>query len=747
MRTCYIFIVLLLLFSNVLSGQDSGKWVTGKVVEYHEDEHQHELVGVNIYWKDTQTGTTTNINGEFRIERREGNSWLVASYTGFQNDTLNVSEKGDVLIVLKGSIELDEIEFVLKQKSTTLGLLNPLKIEKISDKELLKAACCNLSESFETNPSVDVSFTDAVTGTRQIMMLGLAGPYTQITRENMPDIRGFSSIYGLTYIPGPWVEAIHLNKGTGSVVNGYESIAGQINVDLRNPASMDKLLVNAYANESGRLEANVNYGADVGKNMGTALLLHASTLNTKNDRNDDGFLDRPLGNQFIALNRWELYSDNGLHFQVGVKGTFIDKTGGQVSFHPEQDVGTTNAWGMELKVNRLEAWTKLGKVNPDKPWQSVGWQVSGALHEQNSWFGLNQYDARQNTFYTNLIFQSMINNTNHKFKTGISVQYDDYEEDLNDINYDRVEIVPGAFFEYSYNHLDKFGFVAGLRYDYHNLYGSFVTPRLHIRYAITEKSVLRFSSGRGLRTANIISENNGILASSRQILIEGNDPDKPYGLDQEVAWNIGFNFTQKFILDYRNGFVSFDFYRTEFMNQIVVDLDKNPQEVSFYNLDGQSYSNSFQAQLDYELINRLDMRIAYRWYNVKTSFGGELREKPLVSHHRAFINTAYETMKHWKFDFTVNWQSRKRIPDTHLNPEAYQLKEYSPDFVTINAQISKTWHDKCETYVGVENLLDYKQEDPILSADQPFGPYFDSSMIWGPLFGRNIYVGLRYLIR
>ncbi|MEA1898203.1 MAG: TonB-dependent receptor [Bacteroidota bacterium] len=747
MRLLIIIVVSFLLFSNVLSGQNTGKWVKGKVVEIHEDGHQHELIGANVYWKDTYTGTTTNMNGEFRLKRLEENPWLVISYTGFLNDTLDVSETTEILIALKETIELDEVEFVFRQKSTTLGLLDPLKVEKISDKELLKAACCNLSESFETNPSVDVSFTDAVTGTRQIMMLGLAGPYTQITRENMPDIRGFSSIYGLTYIPGPWVEAIHLNKGTGSVVNGYESIAGQINVNLRNPASMDKLYVNSYANESGRLEANVNYGADVGKIMGTALLLHASTLSTINDRNDDGFLDKPLGNQLIALNRWELYSDNGLHFQVGVKGTYIDKTGGQVSFYPEQDIGTTNAWGMELDVKRVEAWTKLGKVNIDKPWQSVGWQLSGAVHEQKSWFGLNQYDALQNTLYTNFIFQSIINNTNHKFKTGISMQYDDYEESLNGTNYDRLEFVPGAFFEYSYNHLDKFGLVAGFRYDYHNLFGSFVTPRLHMRYAITEKSVLRFSSGRGLRTANIISENNGILASSRQILVVGNDSDKPYGLDQEIAWNFGLNFTQKFILDYRHGFVSFDFYRTEFINQIVVDLDKNPQEVSFYNLNGKSYSNSFQAQLDYELIKRLDLRLAYRWYDVKTSYGGELREKPLVSNHRAFINAGYETMKHWKFDFTVNWQGRKRIPDTRLNPEAYRLDEYSPDFVMLNAQISKTWWEKFEAYAGVENLLNYKQENPILSADQPFGTYFDSSMIWGPLFGRNIYVGLRYKIR
>ncbi|MEM6348547.1 MAG: TonB-dependent receptor, partial [Bacteroidota bacterium] len=258
---------------------------------------------------------------------------------------------------------------------------------------------------------------------------------------------------------------------------------------------------------------------------------------------------------------------------------------------------------------------------------------------------------------------------------------------------------------------------------------------------------LRLSAGRGQRTANIFAENSGLLASSRRVIIRGGDSDKPYGLDQEIAWNYGLNLTQLFTLDYREGSISFDFYRTDFVNQIVVDVDQSPRQVVFYNLDGKSYSNSFQAQLDYELIKRLDLRLAYRWFDVMTTYDGRLRQKPLISAHRAFVNLAYESRNYWKFDLTLNWQGKKRIPFTSRNPDSYRLSQIAPAFFLLNGQITKTWQEKFDVYLGVENLLNFTQENPILASDDPFGRNFDSSLIWGPIFGRNVYLGLRYSIK
>ena len=720
-------------------------YVAGRVQEENESGEAMPLIGTNVYWLGTYIGTSTDAKGDFKLDRTGQSTKLIVSYIGYQNDTIDVGEEHYVRVRLRSSAVLDEVQVVHRKKSTEISFLDPIKVEKISQRELRKAACCNLSESFETTPSVDVSFTDAITGTRQIQMLGLAGPYVQISRENMPDIRGLSTTYGLTFIPGTWVDGINLSKGSGSVINGFESIAGQIDVKLKCPVNMERVYLNTYLNEGGRFEFNANLQTDVGEKWGTSLLLHTKNSRIEKDRNKDGFMDHPLTEQYIVLNRWDLYSTNGVNFQLGLKGTYIDNIGGQTGFELSKR-GSDDIWGMHLNTQRYEGWMKLGKVSKESPWRSLGFQMSGAYHKQDSFFGLNDYVAEQKSFYANLIFQSIIDNTNHTFRTGVSFQYDQYVEDLNALNFDRTESVPGAFIEYSYKYLEKFSLITGLRGDYHNNYDLFFTPRMHLRYAPDENTVFRLSAGRGQRTANVIADNSGLLASSRNIEIMGDDSGKPYGLDPEVAWNFGVNFTQGFSLANKQGSISADFYRTEFQNQIVLDVDQNPQKAIFYNLEGTSYANSVQVQLDYELIKNLDVRVAYRLFDVQTDFISGPNEKPLLAKHRSFINLSYETQNQWRFDYTINWQGSKRIPFTGSNPVEYQLAERSPDFIMMNAQVSKQWGQRFEFYLGVENLTNYKQKNPILAGNQAFSPYFDSSIIWGPIFGRNTYIGFRYII-
>ncbi len=747
MKTCCF--CLFLLVGNILNlnGQKASHvQISGHVYELDESGKAFPLVGVNLYWLGTQKGTSSNKDGMFTIQLIKGADSLVFSYVGFHNDTVLVSGRQQLKVEMKSNLLLDEVSVVSRQKSTQISMLDPRKVENISEKELLKAACCNLSESFETSPSIDVSFTDAVTGTRQIQMLGLSGPYVQITKENMPGLRGLVSNYGLTFIPGTWIESIQLNKGTGSVLNGFESIAGQINLELQKPEEADPLYLNLYANNESRLEANLNLTHRFENNKwSTALLLHASGRSEKHDKNDDGFMDMPTGDTYVILNRWKYNSGDGVEGQFGVKYTTQSSVGGQMKFDPKQ-TAANEYWGMKLDIQHGEAWAKLGKVYVDQPWKSVAVQMSGSFYEQNSTFGLTRYNADQQSFYINSIYQSIIGTSFHKFKTGISFQFDRYGEYLNQLDLGYNEIVPGAYFEYTLDPSDKFSMVAGLRIDHHNHFGSFVTPRLHIRYAPAEKSVLRFSAGRGMRTANVIMENSGILASSREIIFQSQEAGLPYGFEQEVAWNYGANFTQKFELDFREGAVSFDLYRTDFRNQIVVDLDLSPQQAVFAPLDGKSYANSFQAQLDYELLNRLDFRVAYRLYDVKTTYHGELMEKPLLSKQRAFVNLAYQTRNYWRFDFTINRQGRKRIPTTESNPEQYRLADYSPAFNRINVQVSKSWRESLELYLGAENLTNYTQDNPIVASEDPFGPYFDSSLVWGPIGERTIYMGLRYKI-
>ncbi len=718
--------------------------VSGRIL-VEENGETTPLPGVSIYWLNQKAATVTDDEGRFNLERPEGSNQLIASYVGYYSDTIALTKEAQVEFTLTPGATLETVEVSYRRKSIEVSFVEPILTQNIGSKELLKAACCTLAESFETNPAVDVSFTDAVTGARQIEMLGLAGPYVQITRENLPDVRGLASIYGLIYLPGPWIESIQLAKGTGSVVNGFESITGQINVELKKPEEGEKFYVNLYGNEGQRWEANANARFDIGEKWSTGLLVHGNTQSRQNDRNNDGFLDMPTGTEWTAVNRWKYQNNNGWSGQFGVKATYFDKTSGQLDI--EEDVGQPLTWNASMQTNRLEGWAKVGKVFLNRPEASIGLQLSGILHDQNASIGATRYDADQQSFYANLIYNEVLGNPAHRLKTGMSLQWDQYEEFLDDRRFDRNETVPGVFAEYTYQLNDQFTAVAGLRGDHHNQFGFFFTPRLHLRYALSEKSILRMSAGNGRRTANIVAENIGMLASSRSIILENNSVNTPYGFDQEIAWNFGINLRQTFIVQNRELILTFDGYHTRFDQQIVVDYDQTPRQVLFYNLDGRSYSSTLQAQIDYALFNNFDLRIAYRFNDVFTDYRQGRLERPFVARHRAFANFAYTTEDDWAFDLTFNWQGTKRIPSTAANPLEYQLSSRSPDFLLTNAQISKKWWDQLDLYFGVENLFDFVQDNPILAANGPFGPYFDSSLVWGPIFGRMVYTGLRFTLK
>ncbi len=720
--------------------------ITGYVYETSESGERKPLAGASVFWAGTTAGTITGEEGLFTIDLQEGSHMLIVSFVGYGSDSLHLHEPAEVEVGFSEATELEGVRVVHRIKATSISFTSAYNIQNISEKELTKAACCNLSESFETNPSVDASFTDAVTGTRQIEMLGLAGPYVQITRENMPDVRGLSALYGLTYIPGTWIEGMQLNTGSGSVVNGFESITGQINVELRKPENGDRLFVNAYGNSDGAMETNLITAYKLGETWSGSTSLHGNIRPFKLDHNQDGFVDHPTGENLVGMQRFKYSGDNGFESQLGVKVVYTNRLGGQTDYNHDAPGESQAYWGSGVNTKRIEAWGKAGKIFENRPYSSIGFQLSGVVHRQDAFFGLGDYDAGQQSFYSNLIYQSILGSTNHQYRTGVSFQADVYDETVSTSIYMRNELVPGAFLEYTFNHLDIFTAVAGVRADYHNTYGTFVTPRLHLRYEPIPRTVFRASAGRGQKTASIFAENIGMFASSRFIYISGDGSDKPYGLDAEVAWNYGLNMAHGFNLGASDAVFKADYYHTRFTNQIVVDYDRSPQEVHFYNLDGKSYSNSMQLQLDLEPVERYDIRLAYRFNDVKRTYGDDLLQAPLTSRNRAFINMAYETLSKWSFDVTWNWQGEKRIPQTQSNPEQYRLAEYSPSFSLVNLQVGKTLLERLEIYAGFENLFDFKQENPILASDDPFGPYFDSSLIWGPVFGRKFYMGLRFRI-
>jgi len=735
--------------STALISNDNTGIIKGVVVEEDAKGKFKPLQNASVYWSGSDKGVVTDSYGVFGIKALQGNSKLIVSYTGYVSDTIDVADKNVFKVVLASKKNFTEVTVTGKRRTSYISSLETFRTQIMTGGELLKAACCNLSESFETNPSVDVSYNDAVTGSKQIQLLGLSGNYSQLTVENLPGPRGLATPLGLNSIAGPWIESIQLTKGVGSVANGYESIAGQINVELKKPENAERLLANAYINDFGKTDLNLNLSKRLSKNWSTALLLHDDFANNISmDENKDGFRDMSTGNLFSLVNRYKYDNSKGLMGQVGIKAMIDDKVAGQTAFNPSKDKGTTTAYGVGLKTERYELFGKLGYVFPQQRYKSVGLQLAAISHQQNDYFGLTDYTAKQQSFYANFIYQSIIHTTIHKFRTGVSFSYDDYNEVFKNQLYARTEIVPGAFFEYTFTPSNKFSTVAGLRADYNNLFGSFVTPRLNIRYEPFKGTVIRASAGRGQRTANIFAENMSVFVSSRQVNIINPEAGKAYGLNPEVAWNKGITIDQKLKLFSREATISLDYFRNDFTNQVVTDLEY-AREVRFYNLSGSSYSNSYQIEFNAEPLKKLEVRLAYRYFDVKTTYGNQLLEKPLLAPNRAFLSLDYATANFWKFNYTVTYNGMKRLPNTSANTSPYQLANYSQDYVLMNAQVSKSFGKKypMDIYAGAENITGFTQPNAIVAANQPFGQYFDASMIWGPITGRMLYVGWRLKLK
>lgn len=725
--------------------------ISGKVYGIDGEKNKIILPRATVFWMDTDVGTVTGPDGSFKLKRPGGAHMIVVSYTGYKKDTLHIHDEKDLEIVLESNLTTEEVR-VTADKPARIVSSSVANSEYLTDRSLKKAACCNLSESFETEPSVDVHFSDAVSGAKQIRLLGLDGVYSQILTEKAPMTRGLASAYGLTYIPGTWMESIQISKGASSVATGFESITGQINVEYKKPRTSEPFFLNLFGNSNGRIEGKINAKTDISEELSTILFFHGGTMQNEVDGNGDSFMDTPMLNSINLMNKWQYFTDD-FRSQLSFKALYEDRKGGQEGYFDNDD---PNLYGLNIETQRYELFGKFGYVFDTENYQSMAVFYNGTYHNQESHFGRRDYDGEQLSFNMSASYEIEIAGSGqeqndshitgseaaHKFNTGVSLYYDKYDENVEltintqDSLLDRTDIIPGAFVEYTFSGIKDFQAIAGIRADHHNEFGAFVIPRLHVKYDVTDGLTLRASGGRGFRTANIFAENTGLMASSRQIRIEE-------VLEPEVSWNYGANLTWELDLFEIPVTLNTEFYRTDFENQVIANLDRNPGYAYFYNLEGESYSNNFQIDAMFNPVEGLEATLAYRFIDVRTTIDGELLEKPLQSRHKAFFNAGWATPGDFNLDFTINYNGSGRLPNTDMNPGKYQLDDEFPGFVTINAQISRVFGN-IEVYVGGENLTNYRQPNPILAAEDPFGTYFDSSMIWGPLLGRRFYAGVRY---
>lgn len=636
--------------------------------------------------------------------------------------------------------ELDEF-VVSKKKAGNFKLSGPENAFKINQTELFRAACCNLGESFTTNPSVDVNYSDPATGAKQIKLLGLSGNYVQLLTENLPNFRGAARPYALRYVPGPWMKSISVSKGASSVKNGYESMSGQIDVEYLKPDDPQGVAINAYLDSELKVEANVDANLKMTDALSTEILGHFEDRYMNHDGNDDGFTDTPDIRQINLQNRWKYFSPRYI-FHGGLGFINEKSSAGQTSSH--HGSSHQNPYLIDLLTHRYEAYMKHAFIIDPGHNSNIALMANGAYHDLEAAYGLKAYDVNEWNAYAQLMYETDFNDK-HNLSTGISYSYDGLRQHLRTEQnasqtlspLDDKETSSGAYAQYTWKPSEKLTAMAGLRGDWSSIHGWFATPRINLRYAPVENLTIRMSAGKGYRTVHPWAEYNYLMASSRKLVVEN--------LQQEAAWNYGLNCELRIPVSAETIKLNAEYYYTDFQRQVIVDYDSDPHMLTIANLDGKSYSHTFQIDATYESSFGLNITAAYRLNDVKTTYHGVLMEKPLTSRYKGLLTASYSTpMDIWQFDVTLQLNGGGRMPAPYrLADSSFSWGERFKAFPQLNMQVTR-WFRHFSIYAGGENLTNFRQKNPIISSSDPWGPNFDSSMIWGPVHGAMAYIGIRF---
>jgi outer membrane receptor for ferrienterochelin and colicins len=734
-----LFLIFIIFSPYMLYSQIEG-YVYGAI----DGKDKVPLYAADVFFKKSGKGKTTCDQGRFLFELPPKlPDTLIIRAMGYHPDTIPISKLDKDLyleITLFPTSELDEVVIKRKRDNSMFLRLDARNTEVLNAGELRKAACCNLSESFETNATVDVNMNDGVSGTKRISMMGLDGAYTQIQFENFPILKNLALASGLNSIPGTWINSIQITKGTGTVVNGYESMVGLINLEYHKPDDMERFYFNAYASNQGRGEVNIHSGNQINEKWSTGVFAHVSTAQFEMDRNNDGFRDIPIGEEYVFMNRWKYQGKNNIS-QFGVKANHSEKIGGTIGFDPRG--ATQDNYGVTIRNNKVELFGKNGWTFEDHPYRTFGMIYYAKYQELSAIYGRRNLQAEEYRGYLNLLYEDILGSTIHGIKAGASLVFDDLNQTLLDnipagvIQNDliRTEIVPGVYSEYTYTGL-RTTIVAGGRLDYHNLFGWQGTPRFNIKYRLNEDMDLRATIGRGFRVQNYAVDHLSLMATNIPWIIQ-ND------LLPETSWNAGMSWYYEFKIANKKASFNIDYFHTYFTNQLIADRDEDPSVIIFKNLSGVSFSNVVQADFRIEPLRGLEIKTAYKFLDVRATMGGMLMEQMMIPRHRGFINAGYITRnKRWEFDITGSVFGRQRLAPVVLPDMSVSQDNTSGIMHNVNAQITHVFK-RFDFYLGGENITDFRLMDPIIDVQNPFGQHFDATRVWAPIVGINVYAGIR----
>ena len=760
--------------------------VTGTVVDANTEQ---PLIGASLYWKNTTAGATTSVDGTFSIRRVSGFETLVVDYLGYDVVELvmdNKDENNIIIPLTPSAVDIDEVVIEGQQRGNYAKQGGITRQEQISFAGLCKMACCSLAESFENSASVTVGYSDAISGARQIKMLGLAGTYTQILDENRPIMQGAGATYGLSYTPGMWLNSIQVSKGVASVTAGHEAITGQINLEHRKPTDDERFFLNLYFDSELRPEINVSSAIPLtpDKSLSTVIMAHGSLDTASHDMNEDGFSDMPKSNQINVANKWLWQNAGGVQVRWGWKVVNENRLGGQMGYKKdlyEEMVNNleSNLYGSAIHNRNINAYLKAGipvgyeRTFTGDPADAVQNNVAMVFDYDNymtdSYFGRSNIDVKENTFRFNVTYahyftqRSSLNAGASFYARMMNDQYSHFgsrDEKSNIWNLDNNSMLmePGVFAEYTYQIEEKFSLVAGLRGDYAMVGDNYyipnakndfiVTPRAHIRWSITPRTTLRASAGMGSRRQNLVTDNIWMMTTSREIfnLDRLND-------DMEKALTVGGSLSQTFKLAGDDmATISFDYFRSQFFNTMVFDQETTNNDILIYNSKGKSFTDNYQVDFNWTPFRGFDLFATFRYTNAMITLERDdeqvLVERPLTSRYKGLINIQYAVGR-WVFDATAQLNGPVRLPELDGDlVKAQENPNLSPIYPMFFAQVSYKMSN-LTLYAGCENIANYMQghnghgQAPILGGDYPYNPGFNSSAVWGPLMGRKFYIGLR----
>ena len=684
----------------------------------------------SISVKGQSIGTASNADGFFEINDIKAGSYeLVFSAIGFNKLKKNISiqaGKNTLDIILEpSSYDIEQVVVTGTMKETFLST-SPVKVDVVTQKFLKKVATSNVMEVIENVNGVQKQINCGVCGTNDIHINGMEGPYTLVLINGMPVMSSLSTVYGFNGIPTSLIKQIEIIKGPSSTLYGTEAVAGVINILTKEPLDVSTIELESFI--TSHFEKNIDF-AYAPKMKKVDVLLSGNYFKMDNflDDNKDNFTDIPFSERLSLFNQWNFKRKSRKKFSLSAKYFQEDRSGGVKEWN-ENLRGNDSIYGESIYTDRIELAASY-ELPMD---EDVRIDASYNYHHQDSYYGNTKYEAFQNIYFANLIWNKSIGH-NHDFISGLSYRYQTFmDSTLANIN--ERKFIPAFFVQDEITLNRKWTSLLGIRTDYHDEHRFIFSPRMNLKFKPKTYTTFRLNAGTGFRLVNLFTEDHAFLTGSREVLVVED-------LKPEESYNINLNANHIFSLGRSTGTIDIDAFYTYFTNKITPDYDVNSNQIIYANLDGFSVSRglAFNIQQNFEI--PLSIKAGGTFLDVYSVYDNNIRENELFA---PSFTGVFSLSYNWdKINTSIDWIAKVTSPmSLPTFPYPFERVEESPWFSQHHLQIKKVFSESLTAFIGVKNVFNYTQESPLVDWQNPFGDDFDTSYAYGPLQSRRFLFGL-----